>query len=306
MKTLQTKKSFMTSLVVLAAAGALSPLAGAQTTNANTNNNAANSAAIRPSEVATDREDMREDMNDAVTHVNTAIQTIRKMENDRGMAQLLKNAKGVFVVPDYGRAALGVGARGGAGVLLVRQGNSWSNPAFYNMGGISAGLQAGAEAGEIALVLNNQKALNSFMQGNKFSLNAGAGLTLVNWSAKAQGSAGRGDVTVWSDTEGLFGGATLSVTDIDYDENETSAYYKRRVAARDVLMGKVSNPQAAQLRQAIASAANTNAAKSMGSSATGTTSASGTTSHTGVNPRVTTDQRVNTPANQQQPAQRQQ
>ncbi|MFC0254551.1 lipid-binding SYLF domain-containing protein [Massilia consociata] len=215
----------------------------------------------------------KEEMKNATEHVNKAVQVVQQMQASQEMRSLLQRSKGVFVVPDYGGAALGVGARGGAGVLLVRNGNTWSNPAFYNMGSLSVGLQAGAEAGAIAFVLNDQKALNSFMQNNKFALNADAGLTLVDWSRKGEGSAGWGNITVWSDTEGLFGGAAINVSDIDYDEDETSAYYQRQVAARDVLTGKVKNPQADMLRQALANASSGSAAASMGGSGTrGTTS----------------------------------
>src|SRR4051812_38944184 len=42
----------------------------------------------------------------------------------------------------------------------------------YDIGGVSIGLEAGGEGGAMALVLNNQKAMTSFMQDNKFSLNA--------------------------------------------------------------------------------------------------------------------------------------
>lgn len=217
----------------------------------------------------------QKEMKEATEHVNKAVQVVHRMQANPEMRALLQRSKGVFVVPRYGEAALGVGARGGAGVLLVRNGNTWSNPAFYNMGGISVGLQAGAQGGAIALVLNDQKALNSFMQNNKFSLGADADLTLVDWSKKGAGSAGWGNITAWSDTEGLFGGAAINVTDIDYDEDETSGYYRRQVAARDVLSGKVSNPQADSLRQALASASGGGAASSMGKSGSGGTTSSG-------------------------------
>jgi SH3 domain-containing YSC84-like protein 1 len=210
----------------------------------------------------------QEELHNATEHVNKAIEVVRQMQATPDMANLLKRSKGVFIVPDYGRAALGVGVRGGAAVLLTRIGDTWSNPAFYNMGGISAGLQAGAEAGAVAFVLNDQKALNSFMQNNKFSLNADAGLTLVNWSRKGMGTAGWGNITVWSDTEGLFGGVAISITDVDYDEDETAAYYRRQVAARDVLTGKVANPNAAVLRQSLARLSNGSAASTMGASGT--------------------------------------
>lgn len=47
------------------------------------------------------------------------------------------------------------------------------------------------------VMLMNQKAVNSFMQDNKFSLTADAGLTIVDYTAKAQATAGRGDAVVW-------------------------------------------------------------------------------------------------------------
>lgn len=217
----------------------------------------------------------QEEVKDATTHVNQAVQVIHRMQENQEMRALLQRAKGVFVVPRYGEAALGVGARGGAGVLLVRNGNTWSHPAFYNMGGISVGLQAGAQGGAIALVLNDQKAMNSFMQNNKFSLGADADLTVVDWSKKGAGSAGWGNITAWSDTEGLFGGVAINLTDVDYDEDETSGYYGRQVAARDVLGGKVTNPQADSLRQALAATAGAKGASSMGASGAGGTTASG-------------------------------
>lgn len=188
--------------------------------------------------------------------VNEAIKVVQQMEKDAGIKQLLSKAQGVFVVPDYGRAALGVGARGGEGVVLVKHGSTWSQPAFYNIGGISGGIQAGVEAGSIALIMNTQKAVNSFRQDNNWSLNADAGLTLVNWSAKAQGNAGRGDVTIWSDTEGLFGDAAVSVTDITFDKDETAAFYGKQVTLNDIFSGKAkpASGKASTLRQALAGA----------------------------------------------------
>ncbi|MCC2955341.1 lipid-binding SYLF domain-containing protein [Massilia sp. IC2-477] len=192
------------------------------------------------------------DAADATTHLNRAIQVIHQMERDQKLAALLYKSKGVFVVPDSVRVAVGVGARGGAGVLLVRRADGWGTPSFYNMAGVTLGAQLGAEGGAIAFILNDQKALNGFMQANKFSLNADAGLTVVDWSKKGEGSLGWGDITAWSDTEGLFGGATIAVTDIRFDGAETAAYYRKPVNARDVVAGRVNNPRAVELRAALA------------------------------------------------------
>jgi lipid-binding SYLF domain-containing protein len=215
---------------------------------------------------------------DANSHVDKAIRVMHKMESDPTLRTALQQAQGVFVVPDYGRAALGVGARGGAGVLLTKRGGKWAEPAFYTLGGVSAGAQAGVEGGSIAMILNNQKALNSFKQNNNFSLNADAGLTVLAWSGKAQGSVGKGDVTMWSDTKGLLGDIAVSVTDVNFDEAETGAYYGQKISsAKDVIEGRVKNPHAAILQRALASlpSAGKGGQSSTGSSSTGSAGASG-------------------------------
>ncbi len=260
---------FTTCLFALMSA---SGLVAAQSST-NTGTPSAQSASVRNS---------GDEAKDAREHLQKSVQVIQKMQAEPGMKKLLQRAKGIYVVPEYGRAALGVGGRGGAGVLFVKQGSKWGNPAFYNMGGISAGLQAGVEGGAIAMVLTDQKAINSFKQDNNFSLNADAGLTVVKWSGKAQGSAGKGDVVMWSDAKGLFGDLAVSVTDINFDEDQTSAFYGQKVAsAKDVVGGKMKAPQSPELKDALAALSGSNSSTSMGSSATGGASSAGSSGSTG-------------------------
>lgn len=195
----------------------------------------------------------------AFKHVNDAADVVRKMSAETGMSSVLSQAKGIFIVPTYGRAALGLGASGGAGVLLVKHSDgAWGDPAFFNIGGLSIGLQAGAEGGPIVLILNNDKAVNSFRAKNNFSLSADAGLTVVNWSKMARGSAGTGDIVAWGGTKGLFGNvATVAINDIRFNQRATQAYYGKAMTAVDVMDGKASNPHADTLKQALASASGT-------------------------------------------------
>lgn len=193
----------------------------------------------------------------ASKRVADALDVVRQLEAVPAMKQLLQNSKGVLLVPTYGRAALGVGAHGGGGLLLVKRADGvWSGPAFYDVGGLTLGVQLGAEAGPIAMVLNNDKALNEFMKKNNFSLSAEAGLTVVNWSRMAQSVAGTGDVVAWSGTKGLFGDAiAVGIHDVRYNEQLTNAYYGRALSPGDVATGSVTNPQSASLQQALARAA---------------------------------------------------
>jgi lipid-binding SYLF domain-containing protein len=190
----------------------------------------------------------------AIKHVDDAAAVVRRMQADPAVNALLQQAKGLYVVPTYGRAALGLGAAGGAGVFLAkRPDGTWSNPAFFNIGGVSIGLQAGAEGGPVAIILMNDKAVNSFKQKNNFNLSADAGLTVVNWNRQATGTAGNGDVVVWSGAKGLFGNvATLELNDIRFNQKATQAFYGKSVNARDVIEGRASNPHADTLKQALA------------------------------------------------------
>ncbi|GAB3452740.1 hypothetical protein GCM10027321_01870 [Massilia terrae] len=192
----------------------------------------------------------------AQKHVSEAAGVVRRMTSDPGLSQELAQAKGVYILPRYGRAALGLGASGGAGVFLAHlPDGSWSQPAFFNTGGISIGLQAGAEGGPITLIMRNDKAVSAFREKNSFNLSADLGITVVKWSREAAGQAGMSDVIAWSGSEGLFGNvATLAINDVHFNQKATQAYYGKAATAQDVLSGKVSNPQSDALRQALSSA----------------------------------------------------
>jgi lipid-binding SYLF domain-containing protein len=191
---------------------------------------------------------------DAASQVNEATKVVQKMKQDPQMKKILSQAKGIFVVPDYGRGAIVVGASGGEGVMLAKQGGSWTNPLFYDMGAISVGAQVGGSAGQIALVLMNDRAVEAFKQDNKFSLDAKAGISIVNYSARGEGNWGRGDIVLWSDTEGAYAGASIAVSDINFDEGETKAYYGRELQPSAAIGGTSHEeaPQSAQqLKQAL-------------------------------------------------------
>lgn len=188
----------------------------------------------------------------AQRRLEDAARVARTMSSIPAIAGLLDRAHGVYIVPVHVRAALGVGAAGGSGVLMIRRADGhWGNPAFFTMGGIGLGLQAGAEGGPIALLLMNRKAIDSFGRRNNFALGADAGLTVLNYSRMAAGSTA-GDVLAWSGGQGLFGNAaTLSVNDIRYNQELMQAHYGKPVPAQQVIAGAASDPRADALRAAL-------------------------------------------------------
>lgn len=189
-------------------------------------------------------------------HVDNARTAVALLEKDMLMTEALRWSKGVFILPSYRRAALAIGASGGTGVLLRKRDNgSWSAPAFFKLGTLGIGLQAGVEAGPFVFVLLNDRAMQQFLQRSSFSVSADAGLTVRNWKKVARGTVGKGDVIAWSSAKGIFADAVaVSVDDIRYDEQLTDAYYHRTLSAGDVLADHVSNDQAQGLQQALATA----------------------------------------------------
>ena len=191
---------------------------------------------------------------DAKDRVADAVQTVNQLKQDPQLARELSRAKGGFVIAHYGKGALIVGGQGGGGVVLARRNGSWTDPAFFSLGGASIGAQAGGEGGSVVLLLMTDKAVNKFANSdNTWALNGNAGLTVVTWSGKQQAQAGNGDVIVWTNTNGLYGGLTASVTDITPDKDMDKAYYGMPIDSQQILTGSVSPsaPNAAPLRGAL-------------------------------------------------------
>jgi lipid-binding SYLF domain-containing protein len=199
------------------------------------------------SDRSTDRNDDRpdrEDQQQVLREVDKGVQVVQHMKADPKVRRTLSQARGVFVLPAYGRGALGVGFQGGEGMLLERQGKRFSNPVFYNLGGVSVGAQAGGSGGPVVFLLMTDRAVAEFASDQKFSLNADAGLTIANWSRRAQASGGKvQDVIVWSQTKGAYVGASIGLTDVMLDTEANRAYYGRAgLSPREIIDGKAKNP----------------------------------------------------------------
>jgi SH3 domain-containing YSC84-like protein 1 len=210
----------------------------AQSGSANSNTNSGLTAQAASDAVA-----------EGQTRVNDAIPVVEKMKTDQKVSELLRKAKGVVIVPHYVQGALVFGGRSGAGVLLVQRDMQWSAPVFYNIGGGSFGLQIGGTKGALVMLLMSDNAVDAFEnKASTWSMNAGAGLTAVDYSKQAPEAGTLSDVVVWSDKKGLFGGAAVGTDKVTRDTKVNQAYYNNRnVTAQQILSGAVTNPNAKPL-----------------------------------------------------------
>jgi lipid-binding SYLF domain-containing protein len=151
---------------------------------------------------------------------------------------LLQRAQGIAIIPDVIKVGLGIGGRGGRGVLLVRTPDGgWSNPSFVTLAGGSFGWQAGVQASDIVLVFTTRKGVEG-ITGGKFTLGADASVAVGPVGRQVSGAT---DVTLdaevysYSRAEGLFGGIAIDGTVISIDHRANAAFYGRAgVLASDI------------------------------------------------------------------------
>ena len=184
--------------------------------------------------------------------LNRADVTLKFMRGNHDYAevdQYLARAKAVFIVPQLVEAAFLIGGKGGQGVMLARlPDNTWSAPSFTALGGMSVGLQAGAKSSEMIFFVMTDKGLNAILSSD-VKLGADISVALIN-VGKGIG-AGTGidtdaDIYAVAKADGLFGGAALDGTVISANEENNAAFYGQKIAARDILNGRVPPPAGAQ------------------------------------------------------------
>lgn len=250
---LYTSTAICAALALSLSLGAQQTMAAGSETNAQAQAQAQTPAAKSSIETtgSISAADHAEACKEARNLIDESLASVGQMRQDEGFREVLSRAKGIYIVPEYGKGAAIIGGEGGAGVVLVKQDGEWSDPAFYNFGGVSLGAQAGGEAGAMAFLLMSDDAVNAFKSGNKITLDADAGFTIVNWSGDAEASWGKADVVTWSDTEGLFGGASVGVTDINWDDDSNMAVYGAGTDMTAILEGEAETDEADELKAAL-------------------------------------------------------
>ena len=128
---------------------------------------------------------------------------------------LLDKAECVIILPSVKKAAFGIGANYGRGVMVCRGGahytGPWGPPAMYALEGVSIGFQIGGQATDFVLLIMNPGGAKSLLK-SKVKLGADA--------SAAAGSKGRdaatatdvvmqAEVLSYSRAKGLFAGVSL-------------------------------------------------------------------------------------------------
>ena len=141
---------------------------------------------------------------------------------------LLARAYAVAVVPNVVKVAFGLGGRRGKGILVVRrEDNSWSNPAFIALTGGSFGWQIGGQSTDIILVFKTREGVNGIANG-KFTLGADASIAagpVGRHTEVATDIQFKAEVFSYSRSRGIFAGVALEGAGITMDRVANAAFY---------------------------------------------------------------------------------
>lgn len=161
---------------------------------------------------------------------------------DRGVPEyLLKNCKAIAIFPGVLKAAVGVGARHGHGVVMMRGGNGeWSPPAFLTMTGGSWGLQLGADKTDVVLFFMTDRSLNSLLS-SKTTLGAGAGVAAGPIGRTAEAGTDlklNSEIYSYARSRGLYAGISLNGARVAPDKDADADFYGQRIDTRKILMDR--------------------------------------------------------------------
>ena len=179
-----------------------------------------------------------------------------KDENQAWLKENLNRAKGLIIIPSLLKAGFFIGGSGGSGVLIVKDDKTgqWSQPAFYTLGAGSIGIQFGAEAAEIIMMVRTQKAVDklftsSFKLGGDTSIAVGP----VGSGVKSNIVA---DILSFTRTKGAYAGVSLEGSVISTKDKWNEAYYGKAVNPVDIIVKRsVSNTGSKNLLTSVAKAA---------------------------------------------------
>jgi lipid-binding SYLF domain-containing protein len=160
-------------------------------------------------------------------------------------------AKCVLVYPSVKKVGIGIGVSYGRGVLVCRTGanmdGKWGAPIMYILDTSSLGAQLGSTATDYVLLVISQRGADKVLSGK---LKLGAGASAVAGPSGANAAAFNDpnvDILSYSQSKGLFAGASLGTASLAADNDANKQLYGKDIdAAQMVRDGQTPTPPAAQ------------------------------------------------------------
>ena len=175
---------------------------------------------------------------------------------DRGVPEaLLERARAIAIFPSVTKVAIGVGARRGKGVMVMRNAaGEWSAPAFYSLTGGSWGLQFGAESADVVLFFMTDRSARSLVDG-KFTVGGKAGVSAGPVGRTAEASTDiklDSEVYSYARSRGLFAGISLEGAKIQPDGEANLEFYGKKMTPQAILVDRSVSGQPEEATRLVA------------------------------------------------------
>lgn len=163
---------------------------------------------------------------------------------------LLDKAVCVGVIPSFKKAALGIGGSAGKGAIVCRRGGNgaWGGPSLFTTGGPSIGFQIGGQATDFIFLVMNPKGAEKLARSSA-KLGADASVAAGPKGREAEAATDitmRSEVLSYSRSRGLFAGVSLEGAVLKQDHKGNQRIYGRKIEPKEILLGGVGAPAAAQ------------------------------------------------------------
>ena len=172
-----------------------------------------------------------------------------------GLRNILGGARGIFIAPDMGGGYFIAGVNSGAGFLMRRHGEHWSDPVFFNLTETSAGLQIGVKQSDVIVLLMTDTAVNNFVNGS-LRVGGSGGITLGTVGLSVTGAGGTDgglELLIISSSQGLALGSGIATIHTQPNATLNSQAYGPAIDTRQILAasGDTYSP-ARELRRGLA------------------------------------------------------
>ena len=165
---------------------------------------------------------------------------------------LLRNAKGIAIIPGVIKLGLVIGGRYGKGfVVLKSPEGDWGEPVFLSITGGSIDWQLGAQSTDVVLVFKSRKSVEGMVKG-KFTLGVDAAVAagpLGRQASAATDTQLQAEIYSYSRSRGLFAGISLDGAALSIQHKDNARYYNRPgILPKQIFNGEVAVPPASALK----------------------------------------------------------
>ena len=177
--------------------------------------------------------------------VQRSIYTFRNLKVNKDLKNFeayFNNSKAILIFPEVYEGSLIFGAKGGNGILMIRNESSWSGPFFYSLGGVSVGLQFGVKVGKVIFTIMTDRGLKSLLKNKiKIGVDLNAAIANKGIGYSAESTLRLADIYSFSENKGLFLGGSFDGSFIQQRNDFNSVYHGKKFTINEILSDKEIN-----------------------------------------------------------------